>query len=105
VRTTLGIAQAAVLLLAAWLGSRSEMPQPPHPIRPRTAAPLARKPVPNQPAPAPAEIGAEVDIPDGVLLVIRSDGSGVRFTQLADDGSDAVDPSFYFLGKLEAMAE
>jgi hypothetical protein len=82
VPATFGIAQAAALLaVAVWLGS--------------------------QPGPTPLAI-AKVEIPasDGALVMIETDGTDVKVVSLVvTDASNAVDPGFDMLGKLESMAE
>jgi hypothetical protein len=54
----------------------------------------------------PSALGAEIEIDDGALVLIRSDAAGVKVVRRdVDEGSTAVDGNFVMLGILEAMAE
>lgn len=88
-----GIAQAAVLLVGAWLVTRPDVVRPPQPheARPNFTLALLRAPV---------------EIPDGVLVMIDTNGAEVKVVRRdTDEGSSAVDPNFVMFGAFEAMAE
>jgi hypothetical protein len=89
----LAVAQAAVILLAAWLVSRPEVVGPPQPPGAPSGAPLVRKP-------------AKVDIDYGSLALIHLDGPEVKVDSYsADEGTGSVDSLLVGYGFLEALGE
>jgi len=109
------MAQAAVLLAAAWFVWRPG-PGPNPDLGPRPGM-VATVPVPQArpgavvgvlpgQAPAKGKGGAEIEIDWGSLVLIQSGPTGVTVvSQGYDEASGAVDPSFNMLNALEAMAE
>jgi hypothetical protein len=125
-----GIAQAAAILVGAWLVTRTEPGRPPRPqagvaLNPSTAEPKVKVKVEvSAPLPTPghastvvvvtAKKGAEIDIDCGPLVMIQSGPEGVTVVSRAnDDDSGAVaslqegpvDGNLVQLNILEAMAE
>jgi hypothetical protein len=88
-----GIAQAAVLLVGAWLVTRPDVVRPPQPheARPDFTLALLREPV---------------EIPYGTTVMIDANGPELKVvSRPTDEGSSAVDPNFLMFGAVEAMAE
>jgi hypothetical protein len=123
-----GIAQAAVLLVGAWLVTRTEPGGPPTAqtgvaLNPPAGKPQATvTPTVEVPAPAPAAApvvvtakeGAEIDIDFGSLVMIHSGPKGLKVVSRATDGDSSavaaledgpIDGNFVMLNILEAMAE
>jgi len=89
----LAVAQAAVILLGAWLVSRPEVVGPPQPPGAPSGAPLVRRP-------------DKVDIDYGSLALIHLDGPEVKVERYAaDEDSSAVDSLLVGYGFLEALGE
>jgi hypothetical protein len=107
---TFAVAQAAVILVAAWLVAR------PGPDRPQARTDLARKPaasVPGQvratdPSPPTRTIGEPIKIDDGEVVLIRINAQGVPMvsrSRVNDDGSSAVDGLYDMHNYLESKSE
>jgi hypothetical protein len=103
---TFAVAQAAVLLVAAWIVTRPG-PDPSH--GPKAQAGLALKPATQAlKGITQAQARPPIEIEDGEIALIGSSPKGaikVSRASVADEGSSAVGADFVYLGALEAMAE
>jgi len=99
-----GIAQAAVLLVAAWFVSGPDGNPRPQGARPGTE--LASTLDPSNAGLIPSTAGPDVEIESGTIVMIESGPEGVKVVrQLIDESSTAVDAGFVAIGIFEAMAE